>query len=268
MFYQFQKLTVDTPRNRMIRAALDRMTRLANSAYLARRGRALASSLTRADMALDQFGRNDAADRSMVALVLLAFDLALPTEASGPNALFSSDQKETCARRLLERAILGFVRVELEPLEWISHGGVQLHRQVSLKSTGIAAILPRMVTDIIPQAPACGRRLVVDSKFTSIFGVGRFGGTTLKSNHLYQTYAYVRSQEGLGQFGEQTDGLLLHPAIDAEVNKNADIQGHSITIATVNLSNSTSAIRSELRELFLDWSSNSASLRSSVSLSQ
>ena len=55
-------------------------------------------------------------------------------------------------------------------------------------SDGIAAILPRMVTDIILEPLDGERRLVVDTKF--ILGTGRFGGTGLKSDYLYQMYAY------------------------------------------------------------------------------
>ena len=38
---------------------------------------------SRANLAVDQIGRNDSSDRFMVALARLAFDLALPTEDSG-----------------------------------------------------------------------------------------------------------------------------------------------------------------------------------------
>jgi 5-methylcytosine-specific restriction enzyme subunit McrC len=191
----------------------------------------------------------------MVALALLAFDLALPTEVSGPTSLFAPDNEETLVRRLFEKAVLGFARVELEPPGWTVLGGVPLHSQVSSKSEGIDAILPRMVTDIVLEAPTGDRRLIVDTKFTSIFEDGRFGGVGLKSHYLYQIYAYLKSQEGLGGIGGKTDGLLLHPAVDADVNETAVIQGHSITFATVNLGTSTGAIRSELRELFRDWGS-------------
>jgi len=89
VFCRFEELTIDTPRNRLVRSALDRVIRLVQNADLVRRCRSLASSLarmgvggacpTRADLARDQIGRNDSADRYMIALSQLAFDLALPT---------------------------------------------------------------------------------------------------------------------------------------------------------------------------------------------
>jgi 5-methylcytosine-specific restriction enzyme subunit McrC len=259
VFCRFHDLTIDTPRNRLVRAALDLMARLVETPELAHRCRSLASSLarsgvggrrpSRSDLATDQIGRNDAADRFMVALAHLAFELALPTEESGKTALVAPEREETWVRRLFEKAVLGFAEVELEPLGWGVRGGVPLHWQVASASLGIPAILPRMVTDILLDPPNEGRRVIVDTKFSSILGSRRFGGDTLKSDYIYQMYAYVRSQEGIGLRSHETAGLFLHPAIEMTLYEHAAIQEHSITFATVNLSASPAAIRSELRRI-------------------
>lgn len=122
-----------------------------------------------------------------------------------------------------------------------------LQWQVSHASAGIPAILPRMETDIVLDPPSGGARVIVDTNFASILGSRRFGGDTLKSDYLYQMYAYVRSQEGIGPRSAETAGLFVHPAIMASVYEHVTIQGHSITFATVNLGASPAAIRSELR---------------------
>jgi 5-methylcytosine-specific restriction enzyme subunit McrC len=259
VFCHFHDLTIDTPRNRLVRSALDLMARLVKSENLAHRCRSLASSLarlgvgsskpSRSELALDQIGRNDAADRFMVALALLAFDLALPTEESGPTALVAPEREETWVRQLFEKAVLGFAEVELEPLGWGVHGSIPLHWQVSSASAGINAILPRMVTDIVLDPPNRRQRVIVDTKFSSILGTRRFGGASLKSHYLYQMYAYVKSQEGLGAQADGTAGLFLHPAIDTALYEHAVIQGHSITFATVDLAGSATAIRKDLRRI-------------------
>jgi 5-methylcytosine-specific restriction enzyme subunit McrC len=118
----------------------------------------------------------------MVALAQLAFDLALPTEESGLTALVAPDREETWVRRLFEKAVLGFARVELEPLGWCVRGSIPLHWQISSASGEIPAILPRMVTDILLDPPNRGRRVIVDTKFSSILGSRRFGGESLKSD--------------------------------------------------------------------------------------
>lgn len=261
IFCQFEELTSDTPRNRLVRSALDLMTRLVRSDELRQSCRALTSSLakvgvgsgrpSRADLALDQIGRNDSADRLMVALARLAFDLALPTENSGPTALVEPDREEVWVRRLFEKAVLGFARVELEPLGWSVRGGIPLNWQVSSASEGLAAILPGMVTDIMLDPPDGGRRVVIDTKFSSILTMGRFDNASLKSGYLFQMYAYVRSQEGRDSLWEEAAGLFLHPAINGHIHERVIIQNHSITFATVDLGGSAAAIRNELREILL-----------------
>jgi 5-methylcytosine-specific restriction enzyme subunit McrC len=259
VFCRFEELTIDTPRNRLVRAALDRLARFIRSTDLAQRCRSLASSLARAgvggarparaDIARDQIGRNDSADRNMVALAELAFDLALPTEDPGATSLGEPDREETWVRRLFEKAVLGFARVELEPLGWRVRGGVHLDWQVSGCSSGLTAILPRMVTEIVLDDPKDISRLVIDTKFAAILTRGRFGDTTLKSDYLYQMYAYLRSQEGLDPLWGSAAGLLLHPAIEARIHENVTVQNHPLTFATVDLGGAPSEIRRELRRI-------------------
>ena len=256
---RYEELTLDTPRNRLVRAALELMARLVRNNELICQCRALAATLgragvgglrpSRAELVADQIGRNDSDDRFMVALARLAFDLALPSEDAGTTPLVAPDREEAWVRRLFEKAILGFARVDLEPLGWSVRGGIPLEWQFSSASTGLATILPRMVIDIVLDAPNAGRRLVIDTKFTSILGTGRFGDASLKSGYLYQMYAYLRSQEGRDHRWDASAGLFLHPAIGSQLHEQVVIQSHSITFATVDLGGQSTAIRNELRRI-------------------
>lgn len=262
VFCGFEELTIDTPRNRLVRAALDLLSRIVpQKEGLAHRCRALSATLarggvggrppSRADLALDQIGRNDVADRFMIALARLAFDLALPTEESGPSALVAPDREEVWVRKLFEKAVLGFSRVELEPLGWSVRGSSRLRWQVNSPSAGLAAILPIMETDMVLDSPQ-GRRLIIDTKFASILTSARFGEVRLNSGYLYQMYAYLRSQEGIDPCWESAAGLFLHPAIHGDVREQVVIQDHQITFATVDLGSTAAAIRNELRKLLID----------------
>ena len=185
----------------------------------------------------------------MVALAQLVFELALPTEESGPTSFVAPEREEAWVRHLFEKAVLGFARVELEPHGWSVRGGAPLQWQVSSASDNMFAILPRMITDIVLEPPSGGRRLIVDTKFTAILEARRFGGLGLRSEYLYQMYAYLRSQDDIDEHSRNSDGLLLHPAINAELYERAVIQGHGITFATVDLAGPTEAIRRELRTI-------------------
>jgi 5-methylcytosine-specific restriction enzyme subunit McrC len=259
VFCRFEELTNNTPRNRFVRSALGLMAQVVRRDELRKRCRALAFNLSRAgvgggcpshpDMARDRIGRNDAADRFMVALARLAFDLALPTEDCGSTALVAPDREEMWVRRLFEKAVLGFARVELVPQGWTVRGGIPLEWQVASASDGLRAVLPRMITDIVMDPPDGGRRVVIDTKFSSIVGKGRFNNSSLKSGYLYQMYAYLRSQEGFNSRWDGAAGLLLHPAINLGFHEHVVIQNHPITFATVNLAGTATAIKNELRAI-------------------
>ena len=256
----FDELTIDTPRNRFVRAALETISRVVKRPDIKHRCRSLASGMkdmgvsgiipTRTMMSTDRFGRHDADDRLMVAAAKLAFDLALPTEMAGTNVLSIPDREERWARRLFERAVGGFYDVVLSSQGWRVKCGKTLGWQIEQETAGIDNILPTMITDIVLDHSQSGRRIVIDTKFTSIVTKGRHRADTLRSGYLYQIYAYLRSQVGGGDsLADHASGLLLHPSVGEMVDETVVIQGHSIRFATVDLAASPAEIRSQLLRL-------------------
>ena len=255
---RFEEFLVDTPRNRYVRAALEKIAKIVRRTNLADRCSTLAARLRRmgvsgekpdrSEISADQFGRHDTDDRQMVAAAQLAFDLALPTEEAGPQSLFMPDREETWVRRLFEKAVAGFYDVVLSGSGWKVRPGKKLRWSVERKTDGIENLLPSMQTDIVLDHVDTGRRIVVDTKFTSITTKGQYKEETLRSGHIYQMYAYLRSQEANGDsLATAASGLLLHPAIGEMVDESAVIQGHEIRFATVDLG----AEAGEIRKQFL-----------------
>jgi 5-methylcytosine-specific restriction enzyme subunit McrC len=108
-----------------------------------------------------------------------------------------------------------------------------------------------MRTDVVLDHPATARRIVIDTKFTSIVTSGWYREETLRSGYVYQIYAYLRSQVGRGDLlADQASGMLLHPAVGGEVDEAVVIQGHKIRFATVDLAATAIEIRSQLLQLF------------------
>lgn len=254
---RFDELTIDTPRNRFVRAALETAARLGIEPDLAHRCRTLANTMksmgvsgeapTIRQMSLDRFGRHDVDDRLMVAAAKLVFDLALPTETAGTNSFAMPDRDEVWARRLYERAVGGFYEVVLAPAGWDVRRGGTLEWQAEGATSGIAAILPQMRTDIVLTHRPTGRRIVIDTKFTSILTSGWYKQDTLRSGYLYQIYAYLRSQAGRGDaLDDSASGLLLHPAVDQMLDEAVTIQGHVVRFATVDLAAPVAEIRDQL----------------------
>jgi len=260
---RFEELTVDSPRNRYVRVALDSVARLVRKPDLAHRCRGLAHTLrnqgvvgeapSRQQISTERFGRHDQADQVMLAAARLAMDLALPAEEAGPNAVLDPQRCVRWLRTLYERAIGGFYRLHLDQAHWRVRTGKRLNWLMQEPTSGIAAVFPSMVTDIVIDRHDPPQRLVIDTKFTGVYGRGWHREQTLRSGHVYQLYAYLRSQEGRddpdAQWADAAAGLLLHPAIAVDVDESVLIQGHCLRFATVDLTASHAALKQRLLEL-------------------
>lgn len=261
----FDELTTDTPRNRYVRAALEKLGTLVRDESLALRCRSLALGLTRAgvegscpsrgEMERDRPGRHDAADLPMVEAARLAFELALPTEDVGNRLLSPPELKERKLHDLYEKAVAGFCQVHLGREGWEVHAQRVQYWQTTFKTPGMDGILPNMVRDIVLTNHKARRRLVVDTKCMAMLKPSRgFAVLRLASSHIYQMYAYLRSQEGRGDtLADRAEGVLLYPATDVERDERMVVQGHSIRFMTVNLAGSTRQIIGRLLAIVDGW---------------
>ncbi|MCQ3811835.1 MAG: 5-methylcytosine-specific restriction endonuclease system specificity protein McrC [Acidimicrobiia bacterium] len=262
----FEELTTDTPRNRLVKAALNKLRGSVSEEPLRKRCRSLAAALDRAGVGDETSagirsrnlqgtvaaGRANVEDRRMLAAADLAFSLSLPTEDPGRAHLPAPDRDEVWARSLFENAVGGFYSTVLGPRGWSVKCGQRIRWQIEEQTSGIEAIMPQMQTDIVLESPLADEhghrhRIVIDTKFASILGPGRFGSQGLKSGYIYQMYAYLRSQERDGDPRSlDSSGLLLHPSVGEDIDESAVIQGHRIRFATVDLAADSTAIRARL----------------------
>lgn len=263
----FEELTVDTPRNRFVKAALNLLNRIVSKDDLAHRCRNAAASMERAGVTgdpaandrrrprtpLSRLGRLGADDREMLAAARLAFDLALPTEEVGASHLATPERDEVWARKLFEKAVGGFYDVVLSPQGWQVFQGSRIYWPVDDQSSGIADILPSMQTDIVLERPVSNhhgsskKRTIIDTKFTSILKLGQFEKQRLSSGYIYQMYAYLMSQECEEDPASlNSTGILLHPSVGEDFDEYAVIQSHKMRFVTVNLAEDSKTIRRQL----------------------
>lgn len=257
---RFEELTIDTLRNRFVRAALEEISRVVWRDTLAHRCKSLAASLRRmgvtgerprrGEVFIDRFGRHDVNDQPMVAAAHLAFNLALPTEDAGAMHLSLPDREIIWIRKLFEKGIAGFYDVVLPQEDWRVEAGKTIRWQIESRSPGIGKILPSMRTDIILDHSEAGRRIVIDTKFNSVLTPGWHREETVRSGYVYQIYAYLKSQEGSGDpLAEKASGLLLHPSVGEMLNESVVIQKHEIRFATVDLGATAKEIRKQLLQV-------------------
>ena len=264
----FEELTTDTPRNRLVKVALNKLSGSVSEEPLGRRCRSLAAALDRAGVGNETSagirsrslrgalaaGRANAEDRQMLAAAELAFRLSLPTEDPGRIHLPAPDRDEAWARRLFEAAVGGFYSTVLGPRGWSVKSGKRIYWPIETrtKTSRIDAIMPQMQTDIVLESPPADEhghrhRIVIDTKFTNILKSGHHRSQTLDSGHIYQMYAYLRSQErDSDPQSLDSSGLLLHPSVGEDVDESVVIQGHRMRFATVDLAADSTAIRAQL----------------------
>lgn len=257
---RFDHLTVDTDRNRYFAAALIQAGRRLGSSridpHIATRCLALASRFERSGVRLDRpkpdtprrevYGHYDRHDRRTMAAAQLVVDALLPTHAAGQSHVNPLDYSHGSLRTLYEEAIRNFYRVNLP--DWQVGA-----RQLSWPSDGpLDTRFPTMKTDITLDRPD-RTRLIIDTKFTSALSTRtERHEPRLRSDHLYQLYAYLHTQAGRGDpSADHADGLLLYPATDhaPEINVTATMHAHALRVATVDLTASPATIRDRLLNL-------------------
>jgi 5-methylcytosine-specific restriction enzyme subunit McrC len=261
---RFEEHIFDTPRNRLVRAALDALSGRVEDKLLAHNCLRLAGDLgrmgvgglrpSRAEMSAERIGRHDADDLMIVTLARLVFDLLLPTEDAGGYTLSRVEKDEVLVRNLFEKAIGNFYAAELSAGQgWTVFQGKRLTWQIERASPGIGGILPGMITDIILENRLQERRIIIDTKFAGIFARSAYREKVLKSPYVYQLYAYLRSQaRPEDPLSQAAEGILLHPAIDAHVDEVVHIQGHDMRFVTVDLARPAAEIIAHLRSLPMD----------------
>ena len=259
---KFEELSINTPRNRYVKAALQKLSRIISNPSLSKRCRYLSNALlaqgvigdvpNKKQLNAERFGRHDQADKSMVAAAKLAMDLALPTEEDGPYSILDPQRCEHWLRRLFEKAIGGFYKYHLNPINWKVNTGKPIYWEKNKATIGIENIFPSMRTDIVLDHVSKPQRIVIDTKFTSVFEKGWHRTKSLKTGYIYQLYAYLRSQEGQGDpLDNKSAGILLHPAIGESVDESVFIQGHQMRFSTVDLTKSHQEIKESLLALVM-----------------
>jgi 5-methylcytosine-specific restriction enzyme subunit McrC len=257
----FPELSIDTPKNRILRATLDRLASdpgLKNEkpdeeAELRHALRTLVRALegiplvpiSLGDFSRLQLGRNDRDYALPIAICALVRRLEMPSEELGDHALTSLLRDEITFHDLFERFVRNFYRLHLTTHEVVRE---RLFWHDELDSP----LVPVMLTDItIIERQPPHRRLIIDTKYhTTTLIAKQDGGTPkFKSENLYQLYAYLRTQEHLTRAHRAAEGLLLYPTTTHDLTEAIIVQGHRIRVATVDLSEKWENIEARLLAL-------------------
>jgi 5-methylcytosine-specific restriction enzyme subunit McrC len=258
-YCRFQKYSNNVPKNQIILSTIARLVQIGNfgpdapqAENLRHRLRRLSRDLESIDIIdLDiglirrqQLGRNDNDYRIMLAICELILQRQMPIEFSGQNALPSLDRDMLLLQKVYERFIANFYRLHLR--NWL----VLAQTRFDWHTKNTSPYLPTMQPDLVLKDQGNGSILILDTKFTEKSLVdGRFGNKGFDSSHLYQIYAYLRSQEHLSEQHHKATGILLYPAARHQLSECVRLQDHNIYLQTIDLADPWESIEHNLLDL-------------------
>lgn len=253
---RFHEFTADIPRNRVIRGVVHRLAAIGAFGPAADKAEALRQRLRRIVRDLDgvtlvqpqpgmigreTMGRNDGDYRLMFAICDLVLQRQMPAESTGDGDGLGLDRDTLTVHAVFERFVAAFLKLRLAGWE------VHPQKRLAWPASPMLALLPGMQADLVLHDRGTDRMLVLDTKFTAASLVPNgYGQRKLDSGHLYQIYAYLRSQDELSGAHRGAEGLLLYPAAGWRLCEQTEIQGHGIRVETLDLGQSWQDVEDQL----------------------
>jgi 5-methylcytosine-specific restriction enzyme subunit McrC len=191
-------------------------------------------------------GRHDHDYRLMLSICDLIVQRQMPADLEGHTTGIVPliDRELLVLYRVYERFVANFYRLHLQDWEVSAQKRLEWHAEESNER------LPLMIPDIVLQESRSRSMIVLDTKFTAKSLVeNRWGKAVFDSSHLYQLYAYLKSQEHLSEVHRKAVGILLYPAVHTRFSEKARLQDQVIRIESVDLAAPWQEVERQLMEL-------------------
>ena len=241
----FQQYSANEPRNQIILSSMSRLIQAgefgpnqAGADAIRHRLRRLIRSLdgiepielTPALVARQLSIQNDRDYRLMLSICEMILQRQMPLEEQGIHPLSGIDRDALILYRIYERFVASFYRMKLKGWQ------VTAQKRLDWHAEGLNDHLPSMVPDLVLQEPESRRMIVLDTKFTAGSLVeNQWSKPIYNSSHLYQLYAYLRSQEHLSEAHRTAHGILLYPSAQHSFSETVQLQEHVIHLECVDL---------------------------------
>lgn len=259
-YCNFEQYSLNVPKNQIVRSMLMRLIPIGRFGPDINRANELRQQLRWVTRAMDgidlvelkldfirrqQLGRNDSDYKLMLAICELILERQMPTHATGDTRLPSLDQASKVMHRIYERFIACFYRTHLKDWEITPQKNIKWHEKT------MNNYLPSMRPDLTLEEKKTGRTIVLDTKFTAKSLItNQWGSKSFDSSHLYQLYAYLKTQEHLSEHSRYASGILLYPTVDkSRLSERILLQDLMIRIETVDLTAPWQDIEHRLLEI-------------------
>lgn len=250
-FCEFHQYQINVPKNQIIRSTLQQL--IQNKNVLSNELRPLSKLLDGVDLIKlkydfihrVQLDENDRDYKLMLAICELIYQTHLPLDSFGDNKLPTLNRDEMTLHLIYEKFVANFYRLQLSG--WL----VTAQKPLTWHETFPNPLLPKMKPDLVLQEKSTERMLVIDTKFTAKSLIeNQWGKVEFDSSHLYQLYAYIKTQEHLSEKHRQANGILLYPSVNQKMlSETVQLQDMSLRIESVDLSAQWQEIEKRLIEI-------------------
>lgn len=263
-YCEFENFTVNAPKNQVVRSTLQYLARVGQfgpdrkkSAELRHAVRLLVRQLDTVDLIeltpefvhRVQFERHDRDYRLMLAICDFILQRRLPQEYEGRVYSSRLDRERLVLHTVFEKFVANFYRACLR--EWV----VTPQKRLYWHGLASHAYLPTMLPDVQLVGKATGKILILDTKFTARSLIkNQEGSKRFVSSHLYQLYAYLRTQEHLSAAHGRAEGILLYPTAGTPLAETIELPQHTMYIESVDLAAPWPAVEQRLLDVILEKS--------------
>ena len=195
-----------------------------------------------------QLHRNNAFYGFLMDVCEMVYLYYLASETEGDSRFRDFVRDPARMPQVFENFVRNFYRIELEG----KHSGYRvvgaeyIDWDVDETESADRRFLPKMLTDVSLQTPY--GYLIIDTKYYKEALSGRYDDR-VRSDNLYQMFAYVKNVARRGPEYNGCCGTLLYPAVQNDIDLAYEIQGHRIRIRTVDLDKPWQEIHNDLLEI-------------------
>lgn len=192
-----------------------------------------------------QLHRNNSFYRFLINICEMIYHYYLVSEDTGEGKFRDFIRDDDKMAKLFEEFVRNFYKIELakEYPVYTVKGSEYIYWDVKNTDDGDVKHLPVMKTDISLKTPST--YIIIDTKYAKD-AFQSYYKKTVKSKDLYQLFAYLKNIEKRGSEFIDCKGILLYPTVDKDLDLQYEIQGHKISVRTIDLSKDWQKIHNNL----------------------
>jgi len=185
-----------------------------------------------------QLNRNNSFYDFLLKICELVNENLLPSEQKGQSKFRDFVRQERQMGILFEEFVRNFYKIE--------QNIYKVYREDIIWdiTAGDKSFLPKMQTDISLEGTE--KKIIVDTKYYLEALTEHYDKEKIKSENMYQMFAYLKNIETTSEINRKCAGILLYPTVTKQLDINVTTHGHDVSFKTINLNQEWPRIEKDL----------------------